>query len=144
MRVYAGFNAAVTFLRAVATAQAADLPAGKDPAGFWRFDGAEIIHYVTNPYEQYFQARGRGSIGVWFEKEERAEGSTVRVVYKVPILASSLEVFRNYEQMLDELEFEPTFKLDTGSLNALSAKDFQQRAYFQAAYSERKDHDWTP
>lgn len=125
-------------------AHAADLPGSKDPAGFKRFEGSEIIHYTTNPYEQYFLARGEGSIGVGFEKEERVEGATVHVVYKAPMSTSSLEVFRNYEQMLDELGFEQTFKLDTGTLKPLSATDFHQRFYFQAGYLTRKAHEDTP
>ncbi|MFB9265054.1 OmpA family protein [Bradyrhizobium erythrophlei] len=128
----------------ISTARAADLPGSKDPADFKRFEGSEIIHYATQPYGQYFMARGEGSIGVGFEKEERAEGAITRVVYKAPVGTSSLEVFRNYEQMLEDLGFEPTFKLDSGSLYALSAKDFHQRFYFQAQYSARKDHESTP
>jgi OmpA-OmpF porin, OOP family len=125
-------------------ADAADLPGSKDPDGFRRFEGSEIIHYATSPDDQYFLARSEGSIGVGFEKAERVEGSTVRVVYKAPLGNSSLEVFRDYQQMLADLGFEETFKLDTGSLHALSAKDFQQRFYFQAGYAARKDHESTP
>jgi outer membrane protein OmpA-like peptidoglycan-associated protein len=125
-------------------ADAADLPGSKDPDGFRRFEGSEIIHYATSPHEQYFLARGEGSIGVGFEKGARIEGSTVRVVYKAPLGTSSLEVFRYYEQMLADLGFKETFKLDTGTLYALSAKDFHQRFYFQADYAARKDRENTP
>jgi len=126
-----------------ANAVAADLPGSKDPPGFKRFEGSEIIDYRTSPYEQYFLARGEGAIGEGFTKEERVEGALVKVVYRVPG-ASSLEIFRNYEQMLDDLEFEPTFKLDKGTLYYLSAKDFHQRFYFQAGYLQRKAHENTP
>jgi OOP family OmpA-OmpF porin len=125
-------------------ADAADLPGSKDPDGFRRFEGSEIIHYATSPADQYFLARSEGSVGVGFEKAERVEGSTVRVVYKAPLGTSSLEVFRDYQQMLAGLGFEETFKLATGTLHALSAKDFQQRFYFQADYAARKDHEITP
>jgi OOP family OmpA-OmpF porin len=125
-------------------ADAADLPGSKDPDGFRRFQGSEIIHYATSPDDQYFLARSEGSVGVGFEKAERVEGSTVRVVYKASLGSSSLEVFRDYEQMLADLGFEETFKLDTGRLYALSAKDFQQRFYFQAGYAARKDREDTP
>lgn len=131
-------------LLSTTAAAASDLPNSKDPTGFKRFEGSEIIHYATNPYEQYFQARGEGSIGVGFEKEERVEGSTVHIVYKAPAGTSSLEVFRNYEQMLQDMDFDETFKLDKGTLYSLSAKDFQQRFYFQAGYLDRKAHEWTP
>lgn len=125
-------------------AQAADLPGSKDPPDFKRFEGSEIIHYETKSYDQYFLARGEGSIGVGFEKEEKVEGGIERVVYKGPAGTSSLEIFRNYEQMLSDLGFEETFKLDTGTFDSLSAKDFHQRFYFQAGYSDRKDHEDTP
>lgn len=125
-------------------AQAADLPGSKDPPDFKRFEGSEIIHYATNAYEQYFLARSEGSIGVGFDKEERIEGATVHVVYKGPVGTSSLEIFRNYEQLLSDLGFEETFKLDTGALGYLSSTDFHQRFYFQSGYLTRKAHEWTP
>jgi OOP family OmpA-OmpF porin len=125
-------------------ADAADLPGSKDPEGFRRFEGSEIIHYATSPADQYFLARGEGAIGVGFTKEERVEGSIVRVVYKAPLGATSLEIFHDYEQMLADLGFKETFKLDTGTLYALSAKDFQQRFYLQAGYPARKDQEGTP
>jgi len=129
---------------AVATAQAADLPGSKDPEGFRRFAGSEIIHYAASPNDQYFLARGEGAVGVGFEKQERVDGSIVRIVYKAPLGASSAEIFRDYQQMLTGLGFEETFKLDKGALYALSAKDFQQRFYFQGDYAVRKDHEDTP
>jgi hypothetical protein len=46
----------------------------------------------------------------------RARIRTVRVVYKAPLGTTSLEVFRDHEQMLADLGFEETFKLDTGTL----------------------------
>ena len=129
---------------AATMADAADLPGSKDPVGFGRFVGSEIIHYATSPSGQYFLARGEGAVGVGFEKQERVEGSIVRVVYKAPLGTTSAEIFRYYRQMLAELGFEETFRLDSGTLYALSAKDFQQRFYFQAEYAARKDHEDTP
>jgi outer membrane protein OmpA-like peptidoglycan-associated protein len=133
-----------TLFVAATTAHAADLPGSKDPDGFRRFEGSEIIHYATSPHDQYFLARAEGAIGAGFEKQERVEGSTVRVVYKAPLGATSAEIFLNYRQMLGGLGFEETFKLDSGALYALSAKDFQQRFYFQGDYAARKDHEETP
>jgi OOP family OmpA-OmpF porin len=129
---------------AATIADAADLPGSKDPDGFRRIEGSEIIHYATSNRDQYFLARGEGAIGVGFEKQERVEGSSVRVVYKAPLGTTSAEIFRNYQQMLTDLRFEETFKLDSGALYALSAKDFQQRFYFQADYAARKNREDTP
>src|ERR1700681_3612968 len=135
---------ASSIFMAATVADAADLPQSKDTEGFRRFEGSEIIHYAASPHEQYFLARGEGAIGAGFEKQERVEGPTVRVVYKAPLGTTSAEIFRNYEQMLTDLGFAETFKLDSGALYALSAKDFQQRFYFQANYAARPDHEDTP
>jgi OOP family OmpA-OmpF porin len=135
---------ASSIFMAATLADAADLPGSKDPDGFRRFEGAEIIHYAASPHEQYFLARGQGAVGVGFEKQERVEGSAVRVIYKAPLGTTSAEIFRSYQRMLADLGFEETFKLDSGALYALSAKDFQQRFYFQADYAARKDHEDTP
>src|SRR5262249_2376066 len=118
-------------------AHAADLPGSKDPPDFKRFEGSEIIHYATSSYEQYFLARDEGSIGVGFKQEERVEGATVHVVYKGPVGTSALEIFRNYEQLLSDLGFEETFKLDTGTFGYLSSPDFYKRVYFQSGYLAR-------
>jgi outer membrane protein OmpA-like peptidoglycan-associated protein len=135
---------ALSTLLLVTAAETADLPASKDPEGFRRIEGSEIIHYATSSNEQYFLARGEGAVGAGFEKQERVEGATVRVVYKALLGMTSLDIFRDYERILAELGFEETFKLDAGKLNAFSAKDFQQRFYFQAGYAARKDREPTP
>jgi hypothetical protein len=43
----------------------------------------------------------------------RVRIGAVRVVYKAPLGTTSLEVFRDYEQMLADLGFEETFKLES-------------------------------
>jgi len=138
-----GLIACGVFVVATIT-HAADLPGSKDPDALGRFEGSEIIHYSTSSHDQYFLARGEGAIGVGFEKQERVEGSTVRVVYKAPLGTTSLEIFHSYEKMLADLGFGETFKLDTGALYALTARDFHQRFYFQADYATRKDRENTP
>ena len=136
--------AAGSLLMAATIAHAADLLGSKDPDGFRRVENAEIIHYATSPHQQYFLARGEGAIGVGFEKQERVEGSTVRVVYKAPLGTTSAEIFRFYRQMLGDLGFAETFRLDSGTLYALTAKDFQQRFYLQEDYAARKDRADSP
>ena len=61
--------------------------------------GAEIIHYAMSPHEQYFLARSEGAVGVGFEKQERVEGSIVRVVYKAPLATTAAEIFRSPDDM---------------------------------------------
>ncbi len=125
-------------------AGAADLPGAKDPEGIARVEGAEIIHYATNPHAEYFLARSEGAVGAGFEKAERVEGAIERVIYKAPLGISALEVFHDYQQTLAGLGFTETFKLDSGKLNALSVKDFQERFYFQDRYASHKEKDETP
>lgn len=144
MSPLSSLRAAFGILLLLAAAQAADLPGAKDPEGFKRIEGTEIIHYATIPQGEYFLARSEGAVGAGFEKAERIEGSIVRVVYKAPLGVSSLEIFHDYQRMLGTLGFTETFKLDSGKLNALSAKDFQQRFYFQDGYAARKDREDTP
>lgn len=144
MNPFSPLRAAFGILLLVASAEAADLPGAKDPEGFNRIEGAEIIHSATIPQGEYFLARSQGAVGAGFEKAERIEGSIVRVVYKAPLGVSSVEIFHNYQQMLASLGFAETFKLDNGKLDALSAKDFQARFYFQGDYAARKEHDETP
>ncbi|HLH93757.1 MAG TPA: OmpA family protein [Xanthobacteraceae bacterium] len=134
----------VVLLGAPGGVQAADLPGSKDPVGLRRFEGSEIIHYAVSPHDQYFLARGEGAAGSGFDKEERVEGAIERVVYKAPLGTTSEEIFRDYERMLGDLGFEETFKLDSGALYALTAKDFQQRFFFQAGYAAHKDSADTP
>jgi OmpA-OmpF porin, OOP family len=138
LRVALGMSLVLT------VAVAADLPGAKDPEGFRRVEGAEIIHYATSPQGEYFLARSEGAVGAGFERSERVAGSIVRVVYKAPLGMSSLDIFHEYQQMLAGLGFTETFKLDSGKLNELSAKDFQQRFYFQDGYTARKDREDTP
>ena len=144
MSSFLPLRAACGVLLLLASAQAADLPGAKDPEGFRRVEGAEIIHYARIPQGEYFLARGEGAVGAGFEKSERLTGSIERVVYKAPLGVSSLDIFREYQQMLAGLGFSETFKLDGGKLNALSAKDFQERFYFQDGYAARKGREETP
>src|SRR6202043_2655585 len=96
---------ASSLLMAATMAGAADLPGSRDPDGFRRFEGSGIIHYATSPPEPYGLARGEGAVGAGFEKQERVEGSIVRVVYKAPLAATAAEIFRSYRQMLTDLGF---------------------------------------
>jgi outer membrane protein OmpA-like peptidoglycan-associated protein len=146
------FKPVLVFLRllsmavfaAAVSAQAADLPGSRDPVGLRRVEGAEIIHYAMSPHEPYFLARGEGAAGAGFDKEEQVEGAVERVVYKAPLGTTSEEIFHAYEKVLGGLGFAETFKLDSGALYALTAKDFQQRFYFQADYAARRDSADTP
>jgi outer membrane protein OmpA-like peptidoglycan-associated protein len=127
-------------------ASAADLPGSKDPSGLKRYEGSEIIHYATNPYQPYSLARDVAAIGdAGFAKSERVEGSVVRVVYRVPEGVSSLEVFRNYEQALADLGFEQTFEIADGRVGEpYSEGYFLGKFYFQSEMGARFAHETHP
>jgi outer membrane protein OmpA-like peptidoglycan-associated protein len=95
-----------------AAARAADVAGSKDPPNFKRFAGSEIIHYKTSPYDQYIMARGPGSAEAGgFAKSQTVEGAITRLVYRVPVGHTALELLRNYEQMLSAAGFTQTFEL---------------------------------
>ena len=94
-----------------AVAHAADLPGSKDPPQFKRYQGSEIISYVTRSYDEYTLARGAGAPGAGFEKSEKIEGAVTRIVYRVPAGHTALELLRNYEKMLAEAGFTQNFEL---------------------------------
>jgi OOP family OmpA-OmpF porin len=127
-------------------ANASDLPGGKDPIGFKRFEGSDIIHYATSSYQPYFLARDVAAVGdEGFAKSERIEGATVRVVYRAPEGASSLEVFRNYEQMLADDGFEQDFEIAKGRVGEdYSEGYFLGKFYFQGQMTARFAHESSP
>jgi len=95
-------------------ASAADVPGSKDPPGFKRFQGSEIVGYNTRSFDEYILARGPGAPGGdGFAKFEKIEGGITRVVYKVPAGHTSLELLRNYQQMVQAAGFTQDFELKT-------------------------------
>jgi OmpA-OmpF porin, OOP family len=122
---------------------AADLPGSKDPDGFKRFEGSEIIHYATNAYAPYILARSEGTVGEpGFEKSETVEGQLTRIVYRVPMGHSALEVFRNYERALEADGFTRTFELASGKI---AYNDyFADKLFFQSEMAARRPHEDDP
>jgi outer membrane protein OmpA-like peptidoglycan-associated protein len=137
---------AASILASSSAALAADLPGSKDPLGLQRFDGSDIIHYATSSYQPYFLARDVAAIGdEGFAKSDRIEGATVRAIYRVPEGTSSLEVFRNYEQMLSDAGFQQDFEIATGRVGEdYSAQYFLGKFYFQGQMTARFNHEGSP
>lgn len=114
---YCGCAFLLSLLVAGNAVRAADVPGGKDPPGLKRYEGSQIIHYVTRRFDKYALARSEGQ--EWnfgFEKFDTVEGNITRLVYLVPPDPTSLEVFRNYEQMLSAAGFSQTFELARGGI----------------------------
>jgi OOP family OmpA-OmpF porin len=118
MRAYRFFILAMFLLGGLSAARAADIPGSKDPYGLKRYQGSEIISYVTRSYDEYTLARGAGNPSTGFEKPEKIEGAITRIVYRVPAGHTALELLRNYEKMLADAGFTQTFELaPCGSIN---------------------------
>ena len=90
-----------------------DLPGSQDPAGFARYQGSRIIHYGTTSYAEYKlpdQKQGWGTTTT-------IEGAITRAIYLVPTGPSSLEVFRNYEQMLTNAGYTQTLAFNDDNMS---------------------------
>lgn len=85
------------------SATAADVPGSSDVLGLKRYEGAEIIGYraegfgeLTYPASRIIFDSGKIKSG----KLEHAEGKHTRLLYRLPIGRSTLEVVRNYRNDL--------------------------------------------
>jgi outer membrane protein OmpA-like peptidoglycan-associated protein len=119
-------------LAGVAPAFAADIPGSKDPPGFKRFQGSEIVYQDNRAYDEYVLARGPGSAGEGFAKSEKIEGAVSRLLYRVPDGHTSLELLRNYEQMLASAGYAQTFELKTMSWD---------NYFYSRFYDQNHTHD---
>ncbi len=93
------------------SAIAADVTGAKDPVGFKRFQGSEIVYQDSRAYDEYVLARGPGAPAEGFAKSEKIEGALTRLLYRVPEGHTSLEVLRNYQQMVAAAGYTQTFEL---------------------------------
>jgi outer membrane protein OmpA-like peptidoglycan-associated protein len=93
-------------------ALAADAPGSKDPGGFKRFQGSEIVFYSERSFDEYSIALGPGKPVDGFSKLQSVEGAVTRLLYRVPAGRTALEVFRNYEAMLKSQGITVRFKTD--------------------------------
>jgi outer membrane protein OmpA-like peptidoglycan-associated protein len=95
------------------SAPAEDLAGSKDNPYIKRFDGSSIVRYKADNYETYnFYDKDFKTAPVSFE------GKSVRVAYVVPKGgASSLEVYRNYEEELKAKGFTISNSVSIGGDN---------------------------
>lgn len=104
--------AALLMLAAGGGATAADRPGANDHPLFPRYDGATIAEYDAKAFDgvQLGKARIDGSPatdkpGMFLA----AEGRVVKIGYDLPEGRSVLEVFRNYEALLQKQGFRPLY-----------------------------------
>jgi OOP family OmpA-OmpF porin len=86
-----------------------------DPMYLKHFQGTDPIDTASKRYAQYTLARGGATTPGGFAKSEAVEGAVTRVVYRAPLGVTSLDVIRNYEQMLKAAGFSVTFEYIPGS-----------------------------
>jgi outer membrane protein OmpA-like peptidoglycan-associated protein len=117
---------------------AADLPGSKDPAFLKRFQGAEIVHYVSLPY---------AALTIWGQDPANpkkvvtlsAEGQVTRIVYHLPSGHTVLEVQRNYEEALREAGLAVVYE---GQGDRDSAYNYGVPVYYQN-WETVRSYDWT-
>jgi outer membrane protein OmpA-like peptidoglycan-associated protein len=110
--------------------QPKDIAGGHDIAFLKRFQGASIIGYVSHPYDQlsFFDSSG-ASEGA---DRRSVEGAVTRLVYRVPVGHSALEVFRNYEDLANAAGMARTSEIPCAqSTSGLPATIFNQMALGQ-------------
>lgn len=98
-----------------ATAQAADVEGAADHPLVGRFEGAEIVSYSHSDFDEYrLIVEPLTTSGSLTEENaghtQRLEGELTRITYKAPEGASSLAVFRAYQDALAANGFEVLFE----------------------------------
>lgn len=91
MKKFSGLLAFVSLL-GTAISWGADVAGAKDPPFLKRYAGSEIITYVTRSYDEYTLFIDND------KKQRKIEGAVTRIIYKVPVGHTALELLRNYQQ----------------------------------------------
>ncbi|MGE5385482.1 MAG: OmpA family protein [Betaproteobacteria bacterium] len=111
-------------------APTADIAKAKDPAGLPRYAGSVIFGYQYGDFDEAELPLGKafsrdGAHG--FDKVQRVEGKRTRVLYLAPEGRSSLEVLRNYTEILSKSGYTPLFEC---ALEACG-KDMHETLYYR-------------
>lgn len=117
----------------IAPLNAADLEGSRDHPLFKRYEGAEIVKYAFQEYDEMTIPLGKARSSSELEKSIHVEGVITRLTYKIPLGRSPLEIIRNYEKELLEMGFLPLFSGDGADLGSYFAE--------AAGYKEIK---WSP
>lgn len=95
------------------SAQTKDVPNSQDHPAVSRFAGSIIKFYDTKTFDAYALRLGpveRGKEAA--AKKQNLEGVVTRIIYQSPKANSVLEIFRNYEQALQQGGFEPMYQCE--------------------------------
>ncbi|WP_417445529.1 DUF4892 domain-containing protein [Kangiella sp.] len=102
----------------VATAISADIEGAKDHPLTGRFEGSDIIKYSYTDFDEYsfiVEPLTSNNKAEHAQHMDRKEGKLTRITYRAPAGASSLAVFRAYQEVLSENNFETIFECNGNS-----------------------------
>lgn len=105
------------WLASGAPLRAADLPGSADHPLIPRYQDAEILKYTTQAFAEYrllvAPAKAYGGLAKNLGASQALEGKLTQIHYRAPAERSALEVYRNYQQALQEAGFETLFACAT-------------------------------
>ncbi len=91
---------------------AADREGSADHPLIGRYDGSEIVGYAQKAFDEYELILGPSvyeeGATRWNDRIE-LEGTLTRILYRAPQERSALEIYRNYEELLQQAEFTELF-----------------------------------
>lgn len=102
----------------VVTGYAADIKGAKDHPLTGRFEGSEIVKYSYTDFDEYqfiVEPLTSNRKDEHAQHMDRKEGKLTRMTYRAPEGASSLAVFRAYQDVLAENNFETIFECSGNS-----------------------------
>lgn len=102
--------------------QAKDAEGAKDPDGFKRITGSEIIWYKTSKFDELNIALEKiefdyGTQDFKKTKRDKAEGQLTTLYYKLPGETTTLEAVRQYEAELKPAGYETLFTAENDKLD---------------------------
>jgi len=152
MRILGGV---IILVGLMTTAQADDLPCSRDHPLIARYEGAQIIAQDIQAYaEKRFMrapAKAYGGLEKNLEASLTLEGKLTQLTYRAPAERSPLEVFRNYQQALQDAGFELLFECDAALcggrnfnhavINSAPFREYHQQQRYLLARLARPEGD---
>ena len=109
MRSTIRFLLFLTALLSAIHVAAADIPGSADYHGIGRFEGSEITHFSVRSFDATTLATGPVQKDADAQNALTVEGRITRIVYRVPGEPSAIEVFRNFEQRIEQAGYSVIF-----------------------------------
>lgn len=120
-------------------AQAADIAGSADHPLLPRYQDAQITAYSNEAFRDWHFLKAPARVYGGLEKNREAtlaaEGAFTRILYRVPVGRSPLEVLRNYEQALGERGFAAVFRCER---EACGGRNFNHAVTREMALREQQ------